>query len=371
MDKDRLLATFLDLVQIDSPSLGEADVAAYCIRALEDAGCEVTVDGTAASTGSSTGNIIAALPGELPGKVFFDAHMDCVEPCHDIKPRIESGIIRSDGTTVLGGDDKVGVATIIELMRTLASDGRAHPTVVGILTVGEEIGLLGARSIDPALFNGEPCFVLDDSESPGTVTIGAPSQFSFTARFTGRAAHAGVAPEQGVSAIEMASAAVSAMELGRLDEQTTANVGTISGGSANNVVAAECTLTGECRSLSRERLDEVRDAMQQAMETAAEVHGGAVEVDWRFEYDGFLVDEGDSTVQLVAAATRDCGFEPAYTVSGGASDANVLGAKGCKPFVLGTGMTGFHTTSECIAIADIEGTCHVALAIVDRIGAGE
>jgi tripeptide aminopeptidase len=368
MDKDRLLSTFLDLISIPAPSRREGQVAEYCRRTLEEAGCDVVVDDTAEQTGSDTGNVIATLPGTLPGKVFFDAHMDCVDPCTGTKPQIRDGVIYSDGTTVLGGDDKVGVSSIIELMRTLSESGRPHPTVVGILTVGEEVGLLGSRSISSDLFDGEPCFVLDDSEAPGTVTIGAPAHYTFTARFTGRAAHAGVSPEDGVSAIEMAASAISGLELGRLDEHTTSNIGTISGGSANNVVASECMLTGECRSLERDRVEEVRESMQRVMDTAAEVHGGEVDVEWNFEYDGFLMDEDDPTVKLIKEAAERCGLEPRCVVSGGGSDANVLGTKGCKPFVLGTGMTDFHTTHERIAVRDIEDTCRIALAIVELMG---
>lgn len=368
MDNDRLLSTFLDLVQIDSPSLHESAVARYCIDALQAAGCDVVVDDTASVTGSDTGNVIATLPGTLPGKVFFSAHMDCVDPCCGVKPIVTNGIVRSDGTTVLGGDDKGGIAAIIELMRTLSESGEPHPTVVGLLTVGEEVGLLGASAVSADLFDGEMCFVLDDHECPGAVTIGAPAHYAFTARFTGRAAHAGVCPEQGISAIEMAASAVSGMELGRLDERTSANIGTITGGSADNVVAAEAVLTGECRSLFRDRIEEVREAMTTAMETAASLYGGEVDIDWRFEYPEFLIDESDPAVELVRLAAADCGIESKRIISGGGSDANVLGAKGCKPFVLGIGMTDFHTTSEYIAVSDIEDACRVALAIVARVG---
>lgn len=368
MDSKRLLETFLDLVRIDSPSREEAAVAAYCRAALERAGCTVTEDGAAAQTGSNTGNLIAVLPGTRAGKVFFDAHMDNVQPCRGVQPQIRDGRVCSDGTTVLGGDDKVGVAAIIELMRSLSESGEPHPTVVGILTTCEEIGLLGSRALDSTLFDGVPCFVLDDSCAPGTVTIGAPSHYTFVARFSGRAAHAGVAPEAGISAIQMAADAVAAMPLGRLDEQTSSNVGTITGGSADNVVPAEATLTGECRSLVRARVEEVRGAMQEAMDEAAARRGGSVDVRWYLEYQGFLLSEDDPTCRLVLAAAEDCGLVPRTVTSLGGSDANVLGGKGCRALVLGTGMTDFHTTSESIAVADIEGTCRIAEAIVRRIG---
>ncbi len=368
MDQDRLQSTFLDLVRIDAPSLHEAAVAAYCRRAFEEAGCSVTIDGTAAITGSDTGNVIATLPGTCSGKVLYVAHMDCAQPCRGVKPIVRDGQITSDGTTVLGGDDKVGVASIIEMMRTLSASTRPHPTVVGFLTVGEEAGLKGSRAIGEDLFDGELCLVLDSHDAPGIVTIGAPAHYSFTARFEGRAAHAGVVPELGVSAIEMAASAISAMELGRLDERTTANVGTIVGGSADNVVADSCIVSGECRSIDRERLEEVRAAIDEAMMMAADVHGGEVEANWDLEYDGFLLDEGDESVRLLEQAALDCGLEAGATISGDGTDANVLGSKGCVPLVMGTGVADSHTTAEHIAVRDVEDTCRLAIAVAYRLG---
>ncbi|MDY2624991.1 MAG: M20/M25/M40 family metallo-hydrolase [Coriobacteriales bacterium] len=369
MNEDRLLSTFLDLVRIGCPSLHEAPVAAYCRRELEAAGCTVVEDDTREQTGSDTGNLIATLPGTLPGKVFFDAHMDSVEPCTGVNPQIRDGVIWSDGTTVLGGDDKVGVASIIELMRSLAECDEPHPTVVGILTVGEEIGLLGSRAVSADLFEGgEPCFVLDDSEHPGTVTLAAPTHYVFTATFTGKAAHAGVCPEAGISAIQMAADAIAHMPLGRLDQRTCANVGTISGGTADNVVAAQAVITGECRSLEPLSVMGVKDRIQQACDQAAAARGGSVEVAWTKEYDGYDIPEDHPAVQVLRDAAASCGFAFNTLISLGGSDANVLGSKGCVPLVLGTGMTDFHTTTEHLAVGDLIGTCQLALAIVRRMG---
>lgn len=364
MNAQRLLDTFLELVRIDSPSYHEAEVAAYCAQALTEAGCAVVFDDSAPRTGSDTGNIIATLPGTAAGKVILSAHMDSVEPCRGIEPVIIDGVIRSAGDTVLGADDKVGLAAILETVRTLTENDRPYPEVMVIFSVAEEDSLVGAGELDPALFNGEPCFVLDSDSEPGAVIIGAPYHYSFTAVFHGRAAHAGVQPESGVSAIALAATAIAGMELGRLDPTTTANIGTIKGGRANNIVADTCLLTGECRSLDHARVNEVRGALQQAIVAAADVDGGSVDLKWTLEYPGFMLEEDDPLVEIVFQAAHAVGLTPRSAYTGGGSDANVLAGKGALPITLGTGMSDFHSTDEYLSVADLESCARLATEIV-------
>ena len=238
-------------MRIDSPTGHEAACARYCADALLAAGCTIRFDDSASATGSDTGNLIAVLPGSAPGVLGLSAHMDCVDPCCGVEPRVVGGVIDSVGETVLGADDKVGLAAAIEAIRCLAESGEDHPTVKAIFTVQEEIGLHGAKQLTAADAACDLCLVLDADGTPGGIVVGAPTHFTFSAEFTGRAAHAGVQPELGISAIRMAVDAIGRMELGRLDETTTANVGSIHGGGATNVVTASCSLTGECRSLDR------------------------------------------------------------------------------------------------------------------------
>jgi tripeptide aminopeptidase len=395
MNAERLLTTFLELVRIDSPSLREADVAAYCKKALEDAGCTVRFDESTEQTGSTTGNLIACLPAfpgqaagaeavdakaagaeaatgqaagaEAPPILYFSAHMDTVVPGEGIEPVITDGIITSAGPTVLGGDDKVGVAAIIELVRTLAeaeaTEAVPHPAVGVLLSVGEEIGLLGAHALDVSGLNAGACLVLDANGAPGTVIRGAPFHCIFTATFTGRAAHAGIEPEKGISAIALASKAVLAMELGRLDETTTANVGTISGGDSFNIVPGSCTVIGEFRAVDAQRAAEVKEQLSSAIFGAVADGEGSVDVKWTEEYRGFVIDEDDLLVQFVLDHARALDLPTRTVISGGGSDANVFMEKGLDSLVLGTGMTDVHGPDESLAVVDMEELTRLCIAL--------
>jgi tripeptide aminopeptidase len=362
----RLLDTFVEAVRIDSPSGEEAAFARWCVDRLNAVGCVVRVDDTAMVTGSDSGNVIAELAATAVGAtVVLSAHLDTVEPGRGIEPVVEDGVVRSAGDTVLGSDDKAGIAAILETLAVLRETGRPHARVRVLLTTSEEIGLQGAHALDPADCDGDVCLVLDAAGEVGGVVIGAPTHFTFTATFRGVAAHAGVQPEKGRSAVLMAARAIAAMPLGRLDALTTSNVGGISGGGATNVVPAECVLRGECRSLDAARVAEVRDAMDAAMRGAADDAGGSVEVEWKKEYDGYRYEDGDRVLELVVAGVRAAGFEPYLFFTGGGSDANVLTSKGLPAVALSCGMTDVHGTGETIAVAEMEGMVRVLLATIE------
>lgn len=367
MNAERVLQTFLDLVRIDSPSYREAAVAAYCARALAEAGCDVRFDDTAASTGSDTGNLIAVLPATAgcAGAIALSAHMDNVEPCCGVDPVIEGGVVRSAGDTVLGGDDKAGVAAIIEAVRSVAESGAVHPRVVVVLTVCEEESLVGATAIDASVFpEGASCYVLDAGGAPGTIVLGSPCHYEFEAAFQGRASHAGAAPEAGISAIAMAAAAVAQMPQGRIDEITTANVGAIDGGTAVNVVPERCVVRGECRSIERDRAERVKDEITRACETAAAAAGGSVEVRWHLDYESTNYAPDDEIARRAVRAARSCGLEPAMANSGGGADANAFATKGVAAITLGIGMANYHALDEHIAVRDVEDTARLAEALI-------
>jgi len=366
MSTERLLGTFLDLVRIDSPSGLEAKVAGHCAELLAQAGLSVRFDASAAITGSNTGNLIADLPGTDPSApaLVLSAHLDCVEPCRGVEPVVRDGIVYSAGETVLGADDKAGVAAIVEGVRRIIEAGSARGDVRIILTVAEECGLKGAKAVDPAEVQAALCVVLDADGEPGGIVTGAPTHYTFVAEFSGVASHAGVAPEQGRSALVMAARAIEAMQLGRLDESTTANVGTIEGGTATNVVPARVTLTGECRSLDPERVEEVRHSMHAAMEEAALSEGGSVGVRWTREYQAFNVPEEAWAITVVRRACEDAGLTPRLFTTGGGSDGNVFAAHGVPTVVLACGMRSVHSTDENIAIADLESLAELVRAIV-------
>ena len=370
MNAQRVLNTFLDLVRIDSPSGHEAGVAQYAAAALRDAGCEVRFDDAGERIGSDTGNLIAVLPGTLPGSIVLTAHMDCVSPCCGVKPVIgEDGVIRSDGTTVLGGDDKVGDAAIIECMRCVAESDEPHVTVKAILTIQEEVGCCGAKALSAdALEPGEPVYVFDMDGNPGGATLGAPYHYTFSAEFIGKASHAGCAPQDGVHAIAAASKAVSLMQelgaLGAFANHAAANIGTIKGGTANNIVPASCTVTGECRAVDKAAADFNKGVMMRCLEDGAASVGARVEQSWELEYDGFLYDEGEPAVQLFKRAAQACDLPFWSEVSAGGSDANIFAGRGVTPIVVATGMTNFHALDECLKVKDLENSARLAVALV-------
>ena len=365
MNPNRLLDLFFELVRIESPSRHEAAMASRCERELRDLGFEVHFDDSALQTGSETGNLIAHLPGTASGHVVLSAHMDTVEPCAGIRPVVADGVVRSAGDTILSADDKAAVAAIFEALRSIVEAGEARPDVTVVLSTCEELSLLGSSALAvDELPAGAACYVLDADGAPGTVILGAPCHYTLRAEFAGRAAHAGVEPEAGASAIRMAAAAIDRMELGRLDEATTANIGVIAGGREVNVVADRCTLAGECRSLHPERADAVRDAMTFALEQAAARFGGTVSVDWRVDYGAVLYAEDDPLVQGAVRAMRDAGLKPRFHYSGGGADANALAPRGVRAITLGIGMTSFHSVDEHIAVSDLEGTARLAEALV-------
>ena len=363
MNAQRLLETFLDLARIPSPSGHEGAVAQYCLARLQELGCDAYIDDTAAVTGSDTGNVIAIFPGTAPGRIFITSHMDTVKPCDKIDPQIRDGVIYSDGTSILGADDKVGVAMALETIAYLSESGDPHPEICVIFTVGEELGMLGASALDEKIFHHELALICDGDAEPGDVTIGSAFQYAFTLVFRGLSAHAGIAPEKGVSAIEIAASAISGMELGRIDETTTANIGHIEGGELTNVVAESCTVVGECRAMNPVRLDEVREQIISACEMAAEAYGGEFESNFERSVEGYLFEEDDEEIALVLDAATMVGLTPRTNISVGATDGNCFAMRGAVPVVLGTGTVDEHTCREHIAISDLNDAARHLIAI--------
>lgn len=368
--QSRLLGTFLDLVRIDSPSGEEGECARYCERVLLEAGCDVTYDDSAAITGSDVGNLIATLPGDATGVLILSAHLDCVEPCRGVEPVVRDGVVFASGDTVLGSDDKAGLAAALECVRRLSEDGGSRPTVRCVFTVQEEVGLRGAKALAEHAVDGDVCLVLDADGEPGGIVTAAPTHHTFTARFEGRAAHAGVEPEAGISAIAMAASAISRIPVGRIDEATTANIGTVHGGSATNVIAASVTITGECRSTLPGRAEQVRAEMDATMCSAASEAGGSVEIEWTHEYAGFSLPDDSPAVLLVAEACRESGLEPRTFATGGGSDANVIAAMGTPTVALSCGMSCVHGTGENIAVTSLEALADLCVAVARRLARG-
>lgn len=364
INKERLLKTFLEYVQIDSESTHEGAIAARITQDLKAIGCRVFVDDSGEKTGSETGNLYCTLPGNTDGEpILFAAHMDTVVPGVGVKPIIEDGVIRSSGDTVLGGDDKSGIAAIVEALRTIVEQNLPHPTIEALFTVCEEVGLRGSRHMDYSKVTAKKAAVLDSSGDAGKIITAAPGQYKLNAAVIGRRAHAGVAPEEGISAVQVLCEAVSNMKLLRIDEETTANIGTISAQYATNIVPERAELVGECRSRRDDKLEAQGRHMMDCLQAACDKYGAALEGGLTHAYSAYSYSEEDPFVQELVAACRKAGLEPSLAASGGGSDANNMSANGLKALVLGTGMTKVHTVQEEITVRNLENTAALVLAI--------
>ncbi len=362
---DRLTALFLDLVRIDSISRREGRVAARLADELRDVGATVTFDRAHEPLGGEVGNLIAQIPGTTDAPaLLLCAHMDTVEPGCGVTPVVDGDVIRTDGTTVLGGDDKSGIAIVCECVRACREHGLPHPPIDVVFTICEEVGLLGARHLDLDLVRARRGLVFD-SDSVGVVFTRGPGSNLIEVVVHGRASHAGMAPEQGVSAIQVAGEAIAAMRLGRLDDETTANLGLISGGRAVNIVPDEVRIRGEARSVDPERLTAQTAHMETCFREAAARHPGAsVEVAVSRMYEPMRVADDAPIMRLVRAAAERVGRPIAEALFGGGCDANVLNQRGLEVVNLGTGMREIHSTREWLKVSDMVATAEVTLAAI-------
>ncbi|MBI2953905.1 MAG: M20/M25/M40 family metallo-hydrolase [Chloroflexi bacterium] len=344
IDRARLLATLRKLLEIESPSGKEADVARYVVAELTAMGGKVVVD--------ATGNVIARFAGEGE-PVLLSAHLDTVLPTTGLRIVESDGKWRSDGTTILGADDKTGVAAILEAIRSLREKQVRHSPVEVVFTLSEEIGLIGAKALDCSQITARRGICLDSSGPVGTVIVSGPSQISLDITVTGKAAHAGMAPERGINAIAAAAEAIAGMHLGRIDEQTTANVGVIHGGTARNIVPEKATVLAEARSRDENRLRAQVDLMTRAFKEAAARHGAVADVSTEYAYRSFNLSQNDEVVHMVAVASKKLGIDVHLGAGGGGSDANVFNERGIKTVNLGIGYEDPHSPSEYVVIADL------------------
>ncbi len=345
INESRLIQTFLDLVAIDSPSGQEAAISQDLARRLAALGGAVESD--------EHGNLIARWPGGSGDWLMLSAHMDTAGADTGIEPQIRDGVIYSDGTTILGGDDKSGVAAILEVIQSLREDGTAHPPLEVVISVSEEMGLRGAKLLDKSKLLARRGCVLDSGGPIGTIVTSAPSQDSLRITVFGKKAHAGSEPERGINAIRVAAEAIAAMPLGRIDAETTANIGVIQGGTATNIVPDEVHIRGEARSHSNEKLAAQVATMAAAFQDAAERNGARVEFKITRSYNTYRLTEDTPVVAHAMAAARRLGCTPALHASGGGSDANIYAEHDITCAVISTGMAEVHTPQEHIAIADM------------------
>jgi tripeptide aminopeptidase len=365
-----MLERFVRLCQIASPTGDERALADDIAAELRGLGLEVAEDDTAAAARAGSGNLIARVPGRGEGWVMFCAHMDTVPHDGPIEAVLEEGVFRSAGETILGADNKAAVAVLMELAARHATD----PAAVGlelVFTTAEEDGLRGAKEVDLEALRAPRGFVLDHASPIGEVITAAPTHKKLLAEFEGVEAHAGVQPEQGRSAIQAAAAAISSMELGRLDEETTANVGIVGGGTASNVVPGHCAVEGEARSIDDDRASATIGAMVDACTWAASEHGVDVDVDVREMFRGYRLASSAPAVRLARAALERCGFEPVETATGGGSDANALIARGFECVLLANGTEANHTAEESVSAERLTEMLAVCEAVTELAGDAE
>lgn len=365
MNKDRLINQFFEMLKVDSESGNERKIADYLKKYFKKFDVEVIEDDTTEVTGHGAGNLLIRLKGDAEVEpVYFTVHMDTVTPGVGIKPQIDGDYIVSDGTTILGSDDKAGIAAIIEALHVITEKDIPHGDIEIVITVGEESGLVGAKAFDSSLLKSKFGYAIDSTGKVGTVVTTAPTQSKIEAHLHGKTAHAGVAPEEGVSAINIAAKAVSQMTLGRVDEETTANIGRIEGGSATNIVADYAYVLAEARSLNPEKMDQQASHIREAFQNAAETLGGRAEVSIELMYDHLHAELDSEVVTTVQKAINNIGRTADFISLGGGSDGNVFNGKGIQTVVLGLGYENIHTTAERIPVEELVKAAELVVEII-------
>lgn len=373
ISRKRILDEFYELVRVACPTRAERQVADIIKKKLADLHMEVTEDDTGRKIGGNCGNVLAFLAGTVAGapSLLFTAHLDCVEPCGNIQPVLKNGIITSTGDTILGSDDKSGIVAILEALRVIKEQNIPHGDVQIIFTVAEEGGLKGSKSIDPALLRADFGYALDSGGLPGEIVNMAPGQNRLEIYIYGKKAHAGVAPEEGVNAVILAGKALAKINDGRIDSETTANIGSIQGGSATNIVPDKVVILAEARSRNMEKLAAQTKHMCQVFEETVKAAGGKAKVNVTKEYDAYVLPETAPVVQLACQAAESIGLKPEIKATGGGSDANFFNSYGIPTVVLGTGMSKVHTTDEFIKEEDLYTIGELTLAIIKAAGQAE
>lgn len=360
INRERLIATFVDLVKIASPSWKEIGVIEYLEKKLDIKGvtCERFPCG-------DSFNLLVKVEGTRGGlPVLFSCHTDTVTPCENVNPVVTPSKISSDGTTILGGDDKAAVAAFLEAIRALKESGAQHGPLEFIFSCAEELGLYGIKGFDLSKVKSRYAFVFDSGGDIGRIVLKAPYHLTYRVSVKGKPAHAGMEPEKGVSAVRALAEMISAIPHGRIDRETTVNVGTISGGRATNIVAESAEMTLEARSISRKKLAAVDGKISGILKKISKRRGVKVTIKKNLEYSGFSLSEKDRVVRIVSDAMKTLGIIPSYEVSGGGSDTNVINRAGIRAVNVSVGMRNVHTEKEYIFTKDLVNGARLVLAII-------
>lgn len=375
INRERLATTFTTLCEIDSPSRREGKICRWLKKTFSELGADQIIeDNSSSATGSESGNLIIRFNGNQPDKegLFFSCHMDTVEPGNGVQVVRSGDVFTSKGDTILGGDDKSGIAAIIELLQIVKDSKTDHPMIEIIITTCEEIGLLGAKNLDIDNIKSPYGFALDSS-GINHVVIGAPAANKLTITVKGQAAHAGLCPEAGINALSITAAAINSLKFGRLDEESTSNIGIIDGGVAANIIPEKITLQGEVRSHSDEKLAHYTQEMKRAFENAVaswqptEKNGDMrpdVELTIISDYPALSIDQDTPVLRRLEKGAAAAKLDIKQIVAGGGSDANIFCGKGLPTAIIATGMNKVHTLEECIDLGDLTMLTELLLGIV-------
>ena len=350
---------FLPLIKINSESRNEEAIAIQLEKDLKMLGGKVQIDRANEKTGGNIGNVYAYFPGNInKDPILFCAHMDTVHPGNNIKPKISADRITSDGTTILGSDDKSGIAQIIWAIRVIKENKIEHAPIEVLFTISEEIGLLGAKNLDYSLLKSKLGYALD-SHTTCEIVVAAPSQIDMKYTIHGKEAHAGVNPEEGLNAIKIAADAISKMPSGSIDKETTCNIGIIKGGKATNIVPNLIIIEAEARSHNQNTLHELVDSMSNILRDTVKKYKvgdfqAKVDIEIEESYEAFHFKHDSPVVQLAIQTNNNLGIPAKISIGGGGSDANIFNKKGLSVAVIGTGMRKVHTLDEYILISDLE-----------------
>ena len=366
VNRKRVLQDFFDLVKVKCSTRAEREIADILKNRLLKLGLTVTEDQTGQNLGGNCGNVFGYLPGNIAGApvLLLSAHMDCVEPCANIEPVLQDGIITSAGNTVLGADDKSGIAAILEALQQLQEQQLPHGDIQVVFTIAEEGGVNGSKNMDPSWLKADYGYVLDSSGNPGKFITTAPGQNRIDITIQGKSAHAGVAPETGLNAIVVAGKALAQLKQGRLDEETTSNVGLIQGGVATNIVPDRVVVTCEVRSRNASKMEEQTQLLCETFRTVAEANGARAEITVKKAYDPYVLPDQSPVTAIAVKAAKSINLEPSLEGTGGGSDANFFNVFGVPSTVVATGMSKVHTTDEYIKEEHLYQTAALVLALI-------
>lgn len=354
LSRERLQENFIKMIKVYSPSKGEKEMADWVENWLTEHNIPFQSDNAGAAYGGNGRNIVAFIKGNQEGMALgFGAHMDQIEPCANVNPIIEGNIIRTDKTTTLGGDDKAGIASILEAVEDILESGVPHRDIYLVFTCSEEISMMGTKHMDLSMLPCKDLVIVDATGDTGVIAYKAPAMEAIEITFHGKKAHAGIEPEKGINAIVAASKAISNMHIGRMDAETTSNIGHIEGGSATNIVTDEVTFTAEIRSHSMEKLAAEVAHMENCCKEAAESMGASYEMKHEMAYPTLSLDLDCDLVKETEKAMKAESIEPNLMVIGGGSDANVLAGHGYRSVILGCGMRDVHTVDESLDMDEL------------------